>query len=444
VIARGLVVVLACAACGDNLERADPLTAVSGSRLALQKYRYDDGTEQAVANEFYDTELHARCTPRPWIDGAVRCVPVADDAAYVDPACTTPIGLGRTIAKPTHFIGFDGPPTSGVAARVFRAGAVTEPITQYYGIAGGACVGPVPVPAALMSFFAVGDELDGASLVALRDGEIGDDRLAVQLRETDDGLRVPSGVRDRELDVACVPRLRVDGGVVCEPIGAAAATFFHDPVCGEPVVAATARPAVARVAEPSGCASYHRVGSELSDPVYRRDGDTCSAVAAPAGARMFRVEAAIELPALGRSLEDVPGRRLRRITLDHGGLRFLAERLFDTATGVDCELRSLRSGLRCLPASVVAATTLFTAACASPVSVAEVPVPGCEPLAYATSPRPFQIREIGELVETTMFRFDAEVCRAYTGAPGTELRVLGPPLDLAVFPGAIYFGERPR
>ena len=168
------------------------------------------------------------------------------------------------------------------------------------------------------------------------------------------------------------------------------ASYFGDPACHEPVVAvgATVPPAIARLVEPSGCASYHRVGPELSVPLYSRAGDTCTPVAAPVDGRLFPLAAPIALPVLGRSLEAIPGRRLQRIILDHDGLRFLDDRLFDTATGADCGRRTLRDGVRCLP-TTIASTTLFLEGCAVPVRVVEVPQDTCERLAFATSNRPF-------------------------------------------------------
>jgi len=43
-----------------------------------------------------------------------------------------------------------------------------------------------------------------------------------------------------------------------------------------------------------------------------------------------------------------------------------------------------------------------------------------------------------------VFRLDGAACQPYASAPGTELRALGPPLDLTTFESAIYFGERSR
>ena len=438
-----LAVLQVCAACGDDLQRGDELvTAVSGSRLAVQKYRYDDGTELAVAGEFYDTELHVRCRPQAWPDGDVRCVPIVDDAVYADAACTALVGLGRTIARPAYFLAYDNRASGAVPVRVFRAGGAATAITQSYAIADGACVGPTPVPTDLMRFFEVGDELDGSALIAFRGGELGDGRLGLQLRETDDGLRVPIGLRDRALDIACTPRLQGNGGVACEPIDAFPAAYFSDPACNEPAlaVAATAIPTIARLVEPSGCARYYRVGRELSPPIYRRDGNAC-AVVAPLEGRLFSADTAIELPALERSREVVRGRRLQRVVLDHDGLRFLDERLFDTATGAECTARAVRDGIRCLPATV-ASIGLFTEGCTTLVRVAELPQHMCERVAFATTNRPFQLFDIGDPVAGTLYRRDAGMCRPYTGPPGTELRSLGPPLDLASFMAGIYFGER--
>jgi hypothetical protein len=447
--------------CGDDLHPAgeDLFTARSGARLTLQKYRYDDGTELAVSTEFYDTGLHTRCALQPWRDGALRCVPEADDAEYADAACAMPIGLGRTIAKPSYFVAPDTAAGYAVATRVFRAGATTPPIAQYYMRAAGACTGPIAVPSTLTSFFAVGDELDGDALVAFHDTEVAAGRIGLVVRETDDGLRVATALRDRQLGAACAATLEGDGSVACEPAGAPAATLFGDPACDQPVVAAATAPPIARLVEPSGCASYHSVGAEQPPPVYRRTGDTCSPADAP-GDRMFSVGPAIALPAIGRTLDSVAGHRLRRVVLDLGAdstpgpgasptadptaahLRVYDDRLFDTVLGADCRPRSIRGAIRCIPVAITTATLVFTAGCISPVLVAEVPQHACEPPTYATSNRPLTIRPVGDLAPGPLFRLNGTTCTPYAGAPGNELRALGAPIDPTTFLGAIYYGER--
>ncbi|HEY0476486.1 MAG TPA: hypothetical protein VGD37_03130 [Kofleriaceae bacterium] len=442
---------LTCAAaCGDNRRAPgddDPLAAVSGSRLALQRYRYDDGTEQVAAGEFYDTGLHTLCRAMQWTDGGVRCAPVADDAEYLDASCTRLVGIGRTIAAPTLFVVYDGAPAGGLVAQVFRAGAPAPPVVQYYTRSGGACTGPVAVPPEIRRFYELADEITHGEVVAFHDAVVGDGRIGLVIREGDDGLRVPSGLRDRELGAACTPGRQADGSFACEPTDAPAAIYFRDPVCREPMVAvgATAVPAIARLVEPSGCASYRRVGGEVSSPVYRRDGDACTAVDAPAGGRLFAVEAPLALAALDRSIEAVPGRRLQHMILQgRDGLRFVDDRLLDTALAAECRPRTLRDTIRCIPIGIVPATPLFLGdSCTMQVRVAEVPHAACEPPAYATTSRPFQLRTIAaDPAPSPLFRLDGDVCKPYTAAPGTEVRALGPPLDLTTFPSGIYFSER--
>jgi hypothetical protein len=449
----GLAVAAAAitAGCGDDLHPIDRFTPTSGTRLALQSYRFDDGTEQVVASEFYDLELHTRCTAAQWRDGSLRCIPAVDEAQYVDAACTELIGFGRTIiARPSHFVAYDTRAGIAVPVRVLRAGGSHAVIAQYYTVVDGRCSGPVPVPGDLHDFFEIAGELDGDALAALTSTEIGDDlgdgRLALQIRTSDDGARVPLGLYDRALATACTPRAGSDGSVACEPIAAVAAAYFGDAGCTAPVVSVSAAPvpAIARLVEPSGCASYHSVGRAVAPPIYRRDGSGCTQVTAPAGGLLFAVDAALELPALARSLETVRDRRLSRILLDRAGLRWVDDRLFDRTTGSECERRNLRGTVRCLPANLVPALTLFDPSCTVPVRVAELPRPSCERIAYATSSRPFQIRAIGDPVSDPLFRFDGASCVPYAAAPGTELRALGPPIDLTTFMSAIYFGERPR
>jgi hypothetical protein len=199
-------------------------------------------------------------------------------------------------------------------------------------------------------------------------------------------------------------------------------------------------PSIASVIEPSGCARYYRVGHELSPPVYRREGAACMAVTALVG-RVFSVEAPLELPALVRSPETARGHRLQRVVLEHDGLRFLDDRLLDTATGVPCSPRTQGDDIRCLPTSVVS-IGLFTDACTTAVRVAELPRPRCEPVAFATTNRPFQLHGLTDPPPGTLFRRDILGCQPYTSPAGTELRGLGPPLELTTFAGGVYFGDR--
>jgi hypothetical protein len=321
-------------------------------------------------------------------------------------------------------------------------------VAEHYELRDGACTGPSPSPEEPIRYFAVGDELDGASLVPIRDVERGDGRLGVRLRESDDGARVPLGLRDRELGVACSPARGADAGVRCAPAGAAPASYFRDPACREPVAAVgpdAPVPAIAAVAEPSGCTGYRAIAGELPvGALYRRDGAACVPTPAPAGARLFATGAAIELAPLEREVEEAPGRRLQRVTIATGGLRFLDDRLFDTATRADCRRQQVGEVPRCIPEAVAPARTLFAPGCTIEVHVAEVPQPTCEPVAFATAPidGSLEIRALGDRPQGPLSRRENGQCLPYPSAAEASLRALGPPIDPAAFVGAVYYGAR--
>ena len=445
-------VALGEAACAEDAHPEELFAATSGSRLALQLVRYDDGTEQATADELYDRELHARCTPRRWSDGAVRCVPAVDDAVYTDAACTMLAGRARTIAKPALFLAYAAAAGEDARpARLFRAGAAIDPVPQLYELRDGACTGPWPSPEEPIAYFEVGDELDGASLVAIRDGEVGEGRLAVLVRESDDGARIPLGLRDRELGAACTPARGGGGDLRCAPAGAAPASAFGDPACSEPVVVVAAGsppPAIAAVVEASGCTGYRAIAGEVPGPrIYRRADGACTSAIVPAGARLFAPGAELALASLPRTLEDAPGRRLRRVILEAGGLRVLDDRLFDTATRADCRRRLVGDVLRCIPDAVAPARTLYAPGCGIEVPVAELPPRTCEPVAFATGPdgedgEDLEIRAIGDRAPDALFRLENGQCLPTPSSADTSFRALGPPIDPAAFAGALYFGAR--
>lgn len=441
-----LLVVVLAGACGDNVHVDDVLEATSGSRIKLEWHLYEDGTRQAERAVFYDINVHARCTPQRWVDDVIRCVPIAEDAVYIDETCENLVGRGRTIEKPTHFIGHDTLAGATLPARLYRAGQVTEPVERFYEQRDGECVGPFLNPPDL-TYYALVDEIAGSSLVEMRDEEVGDGRLGVRLRATDDGLRVPVALRDRDLDLPCIPVPRSDGSVHCAPSEVSNATLFGDPACEDPVIIiseAVAVPTLARVADPGGCARYHAVGAEQTGPLYRRDGGACTRVAPIPPSRAFAVSGEIELPVLERAIEDVPARRLQRIVLHAGDLRFIDERLHDTATRADCQRQSLGETVRCLPAVLASASMLFTRSCAVEVPIAEIPQATCERIGFAIANTDVgvAIHAVGDRQSDPLFALTGGGCQPYAGAPGNELRTLGPAIALETFSSAVSYGER--
>lgn len=451
-LALALAILPALAACGDGVHREEMFEATSGARLALQYLRFDDDTELPTADELYDRELHVRCAPERWADGELRCVPLVDDAVYTDAACTMLAGRARTIEEPALFLAYARIGGAVRPARLFRADAPIEPIAEHYELHDGACTGPFPSPAEPIAYFATGAEFDGAGLVPLRDGEAGGGRLGLRVFEGDDGARLLIGLVDRDLGAACSPARGAAGEVVCAPAGAAPAGYFRDPACREPVAAVAEdapAPAIAATVEPSGCTGYRAITGELPPgaPIYRfagAAGAACVATPAPDDSRLYVTGAALALAPIARALEDAPGRRLRRVVLETGGLRFLDDRLFDTATRADCRRRQVGDVPRCLPEATAAARTLFAQGCGVPVPIAEVARPACEPIAFATAfpDGGFEIRALGDRPPGALFQQVSGQCLPYTAPAEVSIHALGPPIDPAAFPGAILFGAR--
>ena len=445
-----VALVLAAAACGDDLPRETVVGAHSGNRLMLQKYRFTDGTEQAVGDEFFDRALHTRCTPREWDDGGFRCVPVADDAVYADPTCEQLMGRAFMEADPTHFLlreliaDEETPPP-----RVVRAGGRRAATSQYYLRYGDACAGPYVDPPDTSRFYDVRDEVPAGDLVTLTEREVGDGRLALRLRESADGLQVPVGMRDRELDLPCTVVNDADGGARCEPGPVAAADHYRDPSCREPVIVTivlSTTPSLARVVEPDGCAGFRPVGELIVTALYRRDGVQCVPVPVTPELRVFALGPPLEVAALTREIEDVPGRRLQQMVLADGDLRFHSDVLYDTAIRADCRRLTLAADvIRCLPADLSSSTLLYRATtCAAGAPMAEMAGASCRRpgFAIAGGETGLEVRAIGDPAPGPLYEWSFGQCVPYAAAPGVTVHALGPPIDLEAFAGAIYFGER--
>ncbi len=441
-----IAALLALAACGDDRRVEDVFEAVSGSRLKLEWHLYEDGTRQAGTSAFYDTQVHSRCTPQLWVDGVIRCVPIAEDAVYVNDTCENLVGRASAIAKPTHFIGYDGVGDTTLPARVYVAGTPVDAISQFYAMRDSECTGPF-FSSSDVTYYALVDEIAGSSLVPIVDSEAGAGRLAVRYRSTEDGVSLPLGLLDRDLGGTCSPTRRTDGDVRCEPDEATHVSLFRDPQCEDHVVAIAGSapvPAIARVPDPSGCVRFHAVGAELAGPVFRKDGQSCTQLAPSPSRRLYAIGAELDLPTLGRTIEDADARRLQRIVLTTDDLRFIDERLFDTATRADCQRGSLGDKVRCLPAAVVPASTMLAASCAVDVRVAEVPLHTCERVSFATDigDEGTTLHAIGDRPTAPLFQRVDSTCQPYVAAPDRVVHSVGPALAPETFSSAVTYGER--
>lgn len=445
-----VVAAAACIAssCGDDRTALEVFEPRSGTRLAIEQYQFDDGTQLVAPGAFYDRRLHARCTPKPWIDGVVRCVPDADPAFYRDATCMTPIGVGTTIKFPTHFIATDTQDDTTLPARIFAAATPTDAIAQAFYRADGACRS-ITIGGEGTRFYNVGEEVDGATLVPITDDEIGDGRLALAVRRSGDGALVPINFRDRELGVACSPAPRGDEGHdgelgVCEPLGAPPATLFADPACDEPAILAGALgpSAVATTRASTGCLAYHAVVPAPLPHAYRREGSACVAVSSSLSAHALG--AVMDLVPVTRTPDALDGHRVQRILASDGTHNVYADRLLDTATRAECRLAQHGDTLRCLPPALAPIVELFESGCMLPLVVAAVPRRACEPLAFAArdANAALELRAIGDVLDRTAYVQTPTGCQPYVADADTELHAVGPVLPDDAFIAAVPFGAR--
>lgn len=435
----------ALATCGDDVRKDQSAAPVSGSRLKLEWYFYGDGSREPNPEAFYDTLIHSRCTPRRWSDGEQRCAPAADEAVYTNAACDELVGRSDVISKPAFFLGYDQIAGERLPARLYYAGPMTTAPTQIYQRVDGVCVGPSFTPSDAM-YFELNGETQAQGVVALRDRDVdADDRLVLQLRETDDGLYLPLGLRDRTLDVACRAHNRTTGAV-CEPTGVATAFHYADPDCEVPalgVLLTQPAPPIAASADAEGCTELRPIGEGIP-LLYARVGASCQVVAG-SQFRGYALGAPIALAAVERTVVKDRAHRLQQIVISAGSERLLDDRLYDTATRLDCRRATFDDAVRCVPDVTIQVTTLYAQGCTLPVLVAELPERSCTPIGFATSfsdEGVLQLRAIGERLATPLYSLFTGACAPYAAPQGKVVRTVGPPIPTETFVGGHAAGER--
>ncbi len=450
---RRAAVLLVVAACGDDLTVLESIESVSGTRIKLEKVIYEDGTRQVDSDGFYDTRLHTRCTPRIWADDVLRCVPVAADALYVDDICDTAIGVETALHDGsidltwvTHFIGYDRVDGESLPTRLYRAGDPTDAITSYYERRDGACIGPLTAPIDV-TYYELTEELPATAMPELAKVEAGTGRLALEMLTTLDGMRVLTGLHDRVLDQACTPAVHPDGAR-CEPTDAETPDWFSDSACESPVVVIgieVPTPTVAAVVGADGCSTFRSIAGEVTGPVYRRSGEACVRYMLDT-TRTLALGAALEIPALERTIDEAGARRLASVTLqatEDPSLRFTGPTLVDRATRAECRREMVGDFMRCIPATTLRGFRLYSDACTVAVAVVQVPVRTCSPISFATLESidgdGTTLHAIGERV--TQALTDGG-CVPYSAPPGMVLHALGPALPPETFMSAVKYGER--
>lgn len=452
------VLLLAFVACGDDRVVVEPVEPLSGTRIKLERWLYEDGTTHVDASGFFDVRLSTRCTPRAWGDDVVRCVPVAGEALYTDADCTSVVGVAALVspdpthvpdANVSHFIGYDWVDNRPRPSRLYPAGDAATAITAYYSWRDGTCAGPFGAPSGA-AYYAVGAAIPPTTMPALEEVELGSGRLALRVLTSTDGLRVPVGIRDRELEVACRSAAR-DDGAVCEPIGAREPDgWFSDASCQLPLVlvdVSEVPPAVVRTRDEAGCQSYAALGSEIATPTYFGNTSGCTRVDPGSGWRTFTLGEPVTLPLLDRAVVDTGARRLAPALLtdtSDPSLQFAGEQLVDRALRAECRRELDGDVATCVPATYTTAFTLYEPGCVIPIAVTEVAAPTCSPVVFARS---FALdagvtwHAIGEPIRTTLHVNDGS-CSPYTPRAGTALHGVGPALPDDAFLRGLKYGER--
>jgi hypothetical protein len=404
------------AACGTSAApgTTDPR---SGARLELQVLLYEDGSRQ-LTDELFDAERDEPCRITPWSDGLRYCTPEAHRAVYVDPTCRRELGrVDPARATPVRYVLHEFFVAGRfLPSRLYHAGPPAEPPATVFQLRDGTCSQAPFGPGG--EWVELGDEVPRGELVnvAARDHDV-TGRIALRVETSHDGLVLPVGLHDRELEVDC----RLDGPnqdhVECAPAVATEAVYFHDAACTEPELAAPEPPAIAAVTR-EGCTSYHAIGTQVGATPLFRLAPSCTPAVAPPGERLFLVGERHPLVALARE-------RTGRLRVQPIAVAGLPDGwAFDTELGSDCRPVSLGDATRCLPHHVPAHAVFTDDACTQPAIVALVPTRACEP------PVRFARLDQGEAI--TVFPIEDRAATVYEVTTGDRCDIYTPPDDIAI------------
>jgi hypothetical protein len=441
---RVLLIALLIAACGDNaIPPPDVFTGLSGSRIKLQWYLYQDGARQLETAAFYDAQLHVRCEPMTWADDVTRCTPIADTTVFRDAECMMELGHATSADRtPKYFVGQDRIDGTLRAARLLRVGArVESPPTAFYERRDGTCT-PVGEPFTI-TYYETAGEVDIGTLPEVWAEQIEGERLGLRVLASVEGFRAPVGYHDDLLDFDCRPEARPDGSSACVPANAIAPVHFADPYCEQRIVVGTAPPQTIRIDDANGCPLYHGAGDEHASLVYRREGTTCVRALLKPDEHAYRIGEPLPLAPVERIVENDPEHRLQRIAIAAGPLLTLDDRLYDTATRTDC--RSIGNGelAVCVPTNAATAAHVYSNdKCSRELLVADLPPRQCSPSAFAVADL-MSIHAIGAPYAGALYVFDpGGQCRPRAAIPDTAPHLLGPAIPPTTFVAGVVFSER--
>lgn len=411
------VCALAWSACTDH--RALGTDLQSGSRLKARSFTAESGA--AVLADWYDTLLEVACAPRLAADGRTRCLPTNPGASaaaagpggsvtsvgtFSDAACSQEIrAWGSPCEIPAYLTSPQADLCGVVGLQVFAVEGEATPDTIYRRSgAAGDCV-PVGAPTEGLTYLAVGAEVPPSTFVELvaEGSAAGGGRLRKRFYRGEDGARVPLGLEDHQLGVACALASDRDGALRCLP-GAADVSYFADGSC-EQAAALTVQPdascevpapAYGRRTEMEACRIRSRVFALEAPvaglPLYWNDAEgSCEPYPMPVGmaGTPYGLPATQELaPGTFAAVSETPepsgedglGRlQISRLQTDDGFSEVGG--LYDRELQVACRPVATADGeTRCLPPIAGLARELFSdPTCATPRRVAWVQLESCLP-----------------------------------------------------------------
>ncbi len=418
--------------CGDNTI-GDPFALASGWRLELRWLVYEDGARQWDPSSFHDAELGVDCRIRQWSDGHAYCTPEASGVAYGDPSCQIAVGIAPRFAVPPELFRRDYVRESEtIPSRMYRRTSNPGSLGQFWRFQNNACEGPFP--GGDYDFY----EVEDLDVVRIKTTEpLGDGRLGLRMRTSDDGLRIPFGLHDTLVDEDCAAAPLPDGSVACIPGAARRADYFRDPACSEHLLVISQVepvPRVASVVDDEACQTYYVVGDEQSKfPLYARLAGRCIEVEVPDTDLAFGLAGPLALATLEQRARG--GSRLQPIELVNGLLHLPGAGVFDADLSQTCQPVPDDGGVRCMPPSASVATGYRDAECRSLIRVGQVRSRRCdspEQIASAYGRDGLVVYELGPVVPTPLYVLTAS-CKPLEIATGLTPYQLGPQIPSSTF-----------
>jgi len=436
----------------------------SGTRLKAEWYDFS-GTR--VFANFYDTVLEAPCSPGPWSDGKVYCIPTSDATlGYAADSCKEVDMLGHVSfnqACPAPSPGYlvlraDASTCRNAAEHVYRLAATPTELTQYWALQNGNCSGPFSTGYNSETFQVTGEVMASDLVEFTREPLADPGKLSRQYISTADGARLAIAPRDRELDADCTLKAaHADPSQgSCPPSDSRDVNYYLDMDCKDGLVsapAACAKPAFARQVADRSCAqgasNYFRVANAAQPATVFVGSDTVCQSTKPSNSnKLYALGDLVPVQALTRAHEHLAGRSLQPIYFSDGKKRFLDQRWYDTAHDTECQVNVLRDGtIVCVPfGSSVSAFYDDTCTDFIRVGLVYFGVGKCDapPLPpFLINPgvggtgcaAGYEIRERGARFTGTP-KLKGDTCEVYTGLEGYRFYEMGAVRPFSEFPTA--------